>query len=267
MKTVGIDPLSYSAIPIALKLKETDAILAFGTAFIYEFESKFYLITNWHNVTGINPITGKQAGNHGGIPDLLEFKLQIEKSPNIKWKSFQLNLYENNESDWFVHPEHKQQVDVVAMELEIPENFLGIIRPINKNSFDDYKLEISDDVFVLGFPYQSKGLGSFPIWKKGSIATEPDLDVKYLPLIYIDTANRSGMSGAPVIYRRTGIHGGLNNVITPNMKIGRIQGFVGIYSGRIMGKSELEAQLGMVWKKEVIEDIIKGRLKEKRNFA
>lgn len=267
MKNISIDPLSYIAIPIALKLEETNCILAYGTAFIYEFNEKNYLITNWHNVTGINPVTKKNLGKHGGIPDLLEFKLLIQQSPHLKWKSFSINLYDNNLSDWLIHPEFKEQIDVVAIEIEIPDDFEGLIKPINKIKFDKFKLEVSDDVFILGFPYHSKGLGSFPIWKKGSVATEPGLNVKELPLILIDTASRSGMSGAPVIYRRTGIHGGKDGKITPDMFIGQIQGFVGIYSGRILGKSELDAQLGMVWKKEVIKEIIIGQFRDDRNFA
>jgi hypothetical protein len=37
--------------------------------------------------------------------------------------------------------------------------------------------------------------------------------------------------------------------------IGRIRNFMGIYSGQI-GKDELKAQLGIVWKARVIEEII-----------
>jgi len=48
--------------------------------------------------------------------------------------------------------------------------------------------------------------------------------------------------------------------------IGEIQNFVGIYSGRILGKTELEAQLGIVWKKEVIDEIIDGEFKDEINM-
>ena len=38
-----------------MHFSETDQKLASGTAFIYQFEEKLYLITNWHNVTVLNP--------------------------------------------------------------------------------------------------------------------------------------------------------------------------------------------------------------------
>ncbi|MDZ7783208.1 MAG: hypothetical protein U5K56_09900 [Halioglobus sp.] len=41
--------------------------------------------------------------------------------------------------------------------------------------------------------------------------------------------------------------------------IGRIRNFIGVYSGRI-GKDEAKAQLGIVWKVVVMEEIINGKI-------
>lgn len=264
MKKFNIDPLSYTTIPISMHFGETK--LANGTAFVYEFKKKYYLITNWHNVTGINPITKKPIGNNAGIPDAIEFYLLIQKEPFLKWGKFKLHLYEENKAKWFTHPTHKENVDVVAIELEIPNDFIGIIQPINNIKFDALKLEIADDIFILGYPYSFNGGGKFPIWKRGSVATEPDIDYENLPKIFVDTASKSGMSGSPVIFRRDGIHGAINNILTADTILGEIQGFVGIYSGRITGDSDLDAQLGIVWKAEVIEEIIKGNMKDEKTF-
>jgi len=250
-----------------MHLDETKQPLASGTGFIYQYREKFYLITNWHNVTGLNPITKEPISKHGGIPDVIVMTLQIRKEPYIQWENFHINLYEDSDADWYVHPIYKELVDVVAMELVIPENFNGMLRPINEIKFDEFKLEVADDVYILGFPYKIKGSGHFPIWKRGSVASEPDLDYEGLPKFFIDTAGKSGMSGAPVVFRRTGIHGAVNGKISNETIIGQIQGFVGVYSGRIVGKSQLDAQLGVVWKKEVIEEIITGGLKDERKFA
>ena len=55
------------------------------------------------------------------------------------------------------------------------------------------------------------------------------------------------MSGSPVILRRRFGTG-------PNTT------FVGVYSGRIGAKDELEAQLGIVWRADLVEQIVaKGR--------
>lgn len=75
-------------------------------------------------------------------------------------------------------PIHREMVDVVAMELEIPEDFEGIPKPINSCKFDDFNLSVADDVFVLGYPYSFTGGGYFPIWKRGSVATDLKLIMK-----------------------------------------------------------------------------------------
>lgn len=264
-KEIFPNPLSFTSIPITMYFNETRQKLASATGFVYERNEKLYIITNWHNVTGKNPITKEQIGTHGGIPDIIVLTLLTTQIPKVEWQNYTLNLYDKEKkADWLIHPLYKEKVDVVAIELEIDDNFNGTFKPINKIHFDNFKIEISDDVYILGFPYELNGGGYFPIWKRASIASEPDIDYDGLPKLFVDTASRSGMSGSPVIYRRTGIHGTENGKLTLKSTIGTIQGFVGVYSGRI-GKSELDAQLGIVWKKEVIDEIIDGNTKDEYN--
>jgi hypothetical protein len=116
-------------------------------------------------------------------------------------------------------------------------------------------------VYVLGYPYDINGGKELPIWKRGSIATEPSINIDNLPKILIDTATRPGMSGSPVIYRRSGIiYKDDSMELSKDTIIGTISGFLGVYSGRINAKDTLEAQLGIVWKEEVIEEILKGEV-------
>ncbi|MFL1012267.1 serine protease family protein [Flavisericum labens] len=266
-RKVNINKVSYCTVSISMYLEETKQKLASATAFIYEYGNKYYLITNWHNVTGLNPLTREPISIHGGVPNVLVLSLLIKKKPYLSWSNFSIYLYDNNdESDWLIHPEFGEKVDVVAIELDIGENLNAILTPINKIEFNDFDLEIADDIFILGYPYNLDGGGKFPIWKRGSVATEPDLDMDKLPKIFVDTASKRGMSGAPVIYRRTGIHGAHGRIIPKGAIIGTIEGFVGIYSGRIVGKDDFDAQLGIVWKKQVIEEIIVGNKKDNHKF-
>ncbi len=133
----------------------------------------------------------------GGRPDQMGIILRDRtKMPFLEWLGFKIDLYKDEMPDWLVHPIHKEKVDVVALELEIKGEFSGILKPINNIDFQEFKVEVSDDVFILGFPYTIKGGGYFPIWKKGSVATEPDIDLDSLPKFYVDTASKKGMSGA-----------------------------------------------------------------------
>ena len=150
----------------------------------------------------------------------------------------------------------------MAIEIEYDEDFKSMFRPMNNIKFDKFKLEISDDIFTIGFPYKLKGGGHFPIWKRRSVVSEPDINDEGVPKFFADTASRPRMSGSPVIFKRNGIHEVINEVLEADTKIGEIKRFVSIYSGRILGKTELEARLGVVWKKEVIDEIIDGNTKD-----
>lgn len=263
-KEIYPSPLSFTSVPITMYFNETQQKLASATGFVYERGEKIYLITNWHNVTGKNPITKKQISEHGGIPDIIVLTLLTQTHPKIKWRNFPMKLYDNEDrAEWLVHPIHKELIDVIALQIEFDKNFKGIFKPINKVQFDNFKTEVSDEVYILGFPYELNGGGHFPIWKRASIASEPDIDYDGLPKIFVDTASRPGMSGSPVVFRRIGIHGAEDGKLTDRTTFGTIQGFVGVYSGRI-GKSELDAQLGIVWKSEVIDEIIDGNIKDNR---
>ena len=120
------------------------------------------------------------------------------------------------------------------------------------------------DSFVLGFPEGMLGGARFPIWKRASIASEPDIDIDDLPKLYVDTATRNGMSGAPVYLQKSGL-------ITPEGKtmkesyFGVAYKFIGIYSGRI-GEDAFNAQLGIVWKEKAILETIHGNQKGRSPF-
>jgi hypothetical protein len=45
----------------------------------------------------------------------------------------------------------------------------------------------------------------------------------------------------------------------PESSFGRVRCFLGVYSGRV-GKGELMAQLGIVWKAKVVEEIVLGKV-------
>ena len=126
----------------------------------------------------------------------------------------------------------------------------------------DMRERIGEDVFVLGYPRGLTGGALLPIWKRGTIATEPMFDHHQLPRFLIDTATREGMSGAPVIARaNSGSYqdtSGVSVMALRSQNLSPPTKFVGIYSGRIPGAIDLEAQVGIVWKARVVEEIVLG---------
>jgi len=268
----GYDPLSVTTLYLKIILSETGALLATGTGFVYEYEETYYLITNGHNVTRVNPENNKRITDHAGFPDRFQTACMIRYALDPRYSTrgseFKVDLYldkELTQPNWFIHPVHGYAVDVIAIPLtdraSKPEHV--DLKPFNSNSFDTLEFPpcIADDVFVIGYPLDMVDAMQLPIWKRGSIATEPNYDIDKLPKVLVDTATRQGMSGSPVIYQRVGIHvpGPDKSKITDDTSFGRIRGFLGVYSGRIGTEDNLKAQLGIVWKESVIQEIIKGK--------
>jgi hypothetical protein len=173
-------------------------------------------------------------------------------------RTYDIPLYVGGEAIWYEHGT-RQNVDVVALNIDVSqiENFANtsINTVQQKSRLTPYPGMVC---YVLGYPEGMIGPGRSPIWKRGSIATEPRYDFREKPGFLIDSATRSGMSGSPVIARHSGIlnPGGPIN-LAPDAVIGTMNKFIGIYSGHL-GEDPLEVQLGMVWRADVLQDIATG---------
>jgi hypothetical protein len=117
----------------------------------------------------------------------------------------------------------------------------------------DLLLGVGMDVFVLGYPFGLTGHG-LPVWKRGSLASEPHVSTTHQRYRFVDTASRPGMSGAPVIRRSWGFHA---------MADGDFRGgealatkLVGVYAGRLATEEPLDAQLGIVWPAELLIEVV-----------
>jgi hypothetical protein len=236
-----------------------------ATGFFYTHGGNLYFITNWHVVTGVDPTTFIPVAA-GPLPDVLVFhyKQTVDASgkpipapaPAVANFPKQLNLYPAGNAVWYEHST-RQNVDVVALRLAQSE--LGEFANVPVNEVDQSP-ELDDsagmDCFVLGYPEGMIGPGRSPIWKRGSMASEPKYNWRDKPGFLIDTATRNGMSGAPVVARHSGIlKVGTGPGLGPNDVIGTVTKFTGIYSGRI-GDDLMGVQLGMVWRSEVLDDIL-----------
>lgn len=263
-----------SKVPLKLEFLYGDTKLGIGTGFIYEYSAEHYLITNWHNVTGRDPRDKKPSLWNGGIPNKMRFSFPryLPLSSNGKdvtdfpegtyhafWHSVCVSLYKDDDCDiprWFEHSAYREKVDLVAIPFDIA---LTDILPANDASLalEDIPLLPTLDVYVLGFPQGLTGGSRFSVWKRGSIATEPHVDIGGLPKLLIDTATRKGMSGSPVYAEVQGLPtlSGETNAA----KLGKRRKFIGVYSGRI-GDGEFQAQLGIVRKERVIEEVIKDQI-------
>ncbi|HEY1979125.1 MAG TPA: hypothetical protein VGH13_03490 [Xanthobacteraceae bacterium] len=100
---------------------------ATGTGFFYKSDNETFLVTNWHNVTGVNPLTGQALHAQGLLPNLLRiyYKQWADMTRTvIRSHHLDLPLYNNDTPVWFEHST-RSNVDVVAIPLSLDsfENF------------------------------------------------------------------------------------------------------------------------------------------------
>jgi hypothetical protein len=227
---------------------------ATGTAFFYKANDITFLITNWHNVTGIDPLTGKALHTKGLLPNLLRIHYKQwgdAAKTALRSQFYDLPLYADNNPVWFEHS-NRGAVDVVAVPLSL-DSFPGFANECINTVPQEAGLEVyaGMDCVILGFPEGLIGAANTPIWKRASIASEPYQQHPY----YVDSATRKGMSGSPVIARHTGIFGMRGGKMTGKEIIGTVEKFVAIYSGRV-GDDALGFQLGTAWQSSVLDDIL-----------
>ena len=252
-----IDPYSDAAVPVHLRFGDTP--LGHATGSYWQYGDEVFLVTNWHVVTGRNPNTMEHIHAHAGEPDTAAITLSDHEGST---KEIIVPLRTDGKPVWYVHPEHGRRVDVVAIRVTVPEGFA----PTCINNLRDRALKtlVGSPMFVLGFPFDPFGSPSshYPIWKAATAASEPSFSPDSSRFMLVDTASRPGMSGAPVIQRAHGLtlvefgdDGGLARPTEFSFPVTKL---IGIYSGRLHTHSSLDAQLGMVWPRVLVDELLAG---------
>lgn len=283
---------SYAVVMLQLAYRDTP--LAVGTGVFYRRHGKVYIATAWHNVTGRHAETLAPLSSTGAIPDrvTIHFSSLLMESGRLRGVSprhVDVPLEEDQRTFYLTHPQGFPRVDVVALPIdptfpyptrwalsdgthpimEIPmevaeqEGSLGLgivcIQDVagGAGKFDvdfEANLGVSDDLFIVGYPTGLHDQTRQPIWKRATVASDPQLGWDNQRKFLVDCASRHGMSGAPVItYSRSGR---LQVGGTTYMGSGPAVVLHGIYVNRVGGTSEFEAQIGSVWKREMIDEII-----------
>ena len=245
---IYIDPLSKHSLLVQASFGATP--LSTATGFIVRKGSAYFLVTNWHVVTGRDPDTEKPLSPTAGVPDTLVI-LHHVKGRLGAWKPLAEPLYENGSPRWREHSKGRL-VDVVAFPLrQVPSD--AEFYPLDLAlAAVDIQPHPAMAVAIIGFPFGLSAGGAWPIWKTGHIATDPGVDYQAdRPAFLIDATTRGGMSGSPVVVRVSGGYKDSkgNFIIGSDLRTK----FLGVYSGRIHG----EAEIGRVWRPSVLDDILK----------
>ena len=260
---MSLDRLSLSTVPITPFFN--DLPLAEATGFIWRRHEGFYLITNWHVVSALDLFTKEHLSKGGSRPN----KLRCHFIRNEQRERELVDVAIRDEHDlplWFIYFEQQTRpIDIVAIPLddEALKKSEVTLFPVNELAPAKLAIMIGMDVFILGYPFGSK-MPALPVWKRGSIASEPDMVRNYKDATgyyLVDTASRPGMSGSPVILRSWSNHILESSMWTTSNDKLPIDRIIGVYSGRLKSKQE-EAQIGLVWHVDYIDQIIDAGIRD-----
>ncbi|MBV8488768.1 MAG: hypothetical protein JO161_10860 [Planctomycetaceae bacterium] len=262
-----------------------DVPLAPATGFVYKYGQSIALVSNWHVFSGRHPLTGSPGDPRGYCPNRVEFSLSLSDTEkgSVLFRSQDAPLVAaDGQSLWWQHQGYPDQdgkpriVDIGVLELNERISDFEVIREqistlnahviVNTDaagtaiSFEYGYTRVAAEVFILGYPRGLTKQGVLPVWKRGSIASEPLFAVMdNAPAMFVDAVTRDGMSGSPVLY--------FGNEITD--VLGRSRGLsrqggtwlVGVYAGREgVTKDENEMVLGRVWHRRLLDEIFYQRV-------
>ncbi len=246
-KKILIDPLS--ARPLYLIQVKDDEVLSTATGFIVEKNKNQYLITNWHVVSGRHPDSNQVLHPQGKTPNAILIWHHGKRLGT--WVRKREALYDQKGRKRWIEHKRGRDVDLALLPLEVITNDIQLY-PLELSMADvDMVPEVAMPVSIIGFPVGLTSAGFFPIWKTGHIASEPNLDYQGLPLFLIDATTRGGMSGSPVVLRMSGGYKTKNGSMIMSSSDYQTL-FLGVYSGRLPGDSEI----GRVWRPSLIKEIL-----------
>ena len=244
---------SVMSLFVTAKLGELE--LGQGTAFMVKWAGWDWLITNWHIAAGRNRLIGQPLHSSGATPDKLVVWHNARSSTvgRHQWRAVEYDLFdEQGAPRWFEHPQLRRRVDVVALRVDHPSELAYYPYPVD-NLTTPLAIGITEDVNIIGFPFGIRGSGSMAVWSRGTIASEPEVDFDALPCFLVDSRTRTGQSGSPVILYSTPA-GGHRTPAGLTFSDDTLVHVLGVYSGRINPESDL----GVVWKTQVLRDILTG---------
>lgn len=267
--------LSLSCIKLNI-YNDTDTLIDIASGFYYENDAgQLFVITNWHVVTGRQP-NAPSKSKTGAVPTYISFERPLAKEhsdevridlKDLRTFKIRINDSDGKKPNWLEHPNMGFKVDVVAIPVDSVVEIEKAC-PIHRlNKYDDfvasYSPGVMDSVSVFGFPWGQSVGGVLPIYKRGSVASEPDYNHSGLPRFLIDCRTAPSMSGSPVLVSHSGIwNPSGNGEFTSDSIIGTITNFIGVYSGRLTA-NDLELQsdqeiteLGIVWRTDALELIV-----------
>lgn len=268
-----------SFFSIRLEQRRNGIHQGWGTGFIYRHipSNQTFLITNYHILLARDPKeSSKLCPGYADSPDEICWYGWQRSSMNPRLGSFRID----GGFQFLEHPKRSQDIDLAAIAINFPSEMI-VVDQMGIRNDKTIPSQAGAEIFIVGFPYGYGFNEVMPIWKRGTIATEPLLSESRLPRFLIDANTNPGMSGSPVftVARRDMFllekqHADqLNNLARSDvssleliskldpkaMRNNSFQGIsmnlVGVYAGRVELPEFNDLSLGIVYKIKALDEL------------
>jgi hypothetical protein len=268
-----IDPLNFAVVRLQLLFDTTE--LGPATGFFYrgilDNKPNYWLVTNWHVLAGRNADDAKQImHSQGALPNRVRLSLIIKSAGpeytahppgQILLQEQLMELYDpRGQAFWYQH-QRKNDLDIAVINTGGAFDRFQIIGVNEVPTQNDMAIQIGNEVFILGYPLGFRHFMETPIWKRGSIASEPTMETPdQRTRVVIDATTRQGMSGGPVVMRAKTHYVSETGKIKRHVNATR---WIGIYSSRPnlprVGsdiEDDRRAEIGYFFKMRCVHDTI-----------
>ncbi|ECI3617335.1 serine protease [Salmonella enterica subsp. enterica] len=274
-----LNPISLFSVK--LTCYHNDREIMVGTGFLYSHDDYKdpILITNYHVLTCREPKNpASLMEGIGSSPNKIKCHIWAPDGKSAHIFSIEIN----DESEWLEHPSRADGVDIVGIPIIFRSDVAYTTQNDIKNT-DTIPLHVASDLSIVGYPFGLTINKYLPIWKKGLVASEPDVKVSGLDCFYIDATTKEGMSGSPVFsheysteilvspevhamfqQREQGeisalelINAMPQNLMNKTIQVKKFK-LVGVYSGRVTIGTSMP-DIGIVWKLSLIEEMLSSR--------
>lgn len=225
-----------------------------ATGFFYRVDGQQFIVTARHNFSARNWETNEFLSTHSVAPTHVKVTLRV--APEEEGGSFQVSdglaveefvfpLVDCEEVPlWIEHSERDR--DLAALAFQAPSEHLHIL-PLEPFILtpEDARFWVTQDVFIAGYPFGVDTGYLWPLWTRGTIASEPTMYFIYKdaahPFFLVDARARTGQSGSPVFLLRRPFWQPAPEDALPRTRL------LGVYTGRLNTDGKDNSDLGIVW--------------------
>lgn len=232
--------MSLAVTPIELLANDGSGhVISHGTGFFWRVDSRVFLVTARHVVSGVNPFDDSVMSETGFLPEIIRCfpSGYVDDSRRIvaRHVGIELPVRIDHQPQWLEDPRFSElRTDIAAVELSFDNLSLVICVNDAPDIFSDIVSLVGFECSILGYPTANFGGLKTPVWRRGTIASDPSLPVDGKPMFLLDASTSPGFSGGPVFRRHSG-------PAPRRMADGQIEidaskvlttAFVGVYCGR-----------------------------------